>query len=295
MHTIHLYSTAYPIPSRWDELTRLQLHWIAWLQRTPRHGVALTKLFFFILTMSLPFWKRIRLQWFYLVQATTAERGDFLILVENFHTHRSFTSQKLPYIRINRLNLGGYSVLLRGPEDRMANSTLWEFIQAEKHYLAHLKSHRTPDIGHPTTPHLDSLIAVLYRQLDPSKSTDTDIDSRIALTDAGTRSRTALISRMPIENKLIVLLYFEGCRNFIIQAFPRIFPKPTEDSPKSPQAKQPKSPTAAWVELITELATDMTAYESIGSTNLYTAMTYITKLFRKNEEALRSASRKSRH
>jgi hypothetical protein len=283
LHYVTLYTTRLPIPSTWEELTARQIRKVAWLQRTPRHGVALTKLFFFILTMSLPLWQRVRLQWFYLVQATTDERGDLLLLVENFHTNRSFITQKLPKIRVKSRNIGGQSVLLHGPDSKLANCTFWEFIQAEKHYLDHITDPKDET-------HVNKLMATLYRQVDKSKSPIIDRDIRIPLTDTGTRHRLALVSRITPEEKIIVLMWFESCREFLIRAFPTVFTKPA--APTTPQPARKSG--SGWLELISELAGNMTLYEDIGNTNLFTALTDITHRIKKNREAERQASQLAR-
>lgn len=298
MHQIRINTTNYPIPSQWEELSADQLRRIAWLSTLQKSGLALSKLFFFILTLHLPLWKRIRLQWFYLYQATTEERGDFLKLVESFKEKPRLTTQKLEKIR-------GKSVLLYGPSSGLSNCTFFEYIQAEKYFLNYLEA--TSLRGGTTKQSLDDktaspygtrsdgsewlnrLVATLYRPSDPLAKAHAD-DRRIPLTDAGIRFRLALVNRIDIGTKLAILMWFDGCRAQITQAFPAIFPKPVkEESPLSPLqgGKGGKSKTSGWIDMISELAGSPAEYDRIGNTNLYTALTDISFRIRKNQELQR--------
>lgn len=296
MHTIYIHHTPYPIPSQWDELSARQLRRIAWLSTLSRQGLALSKLFFYILTFSLPLRKRLRLQWFYLVQATTEERGDFLLLVDSFKENRRFTAQLHEKIRCR-------TVLLQGPTSGLANITFFEFIQAEQYFLKHLAQTPKPTTPNPqltthnsqsTTPNLNKLIATLYRQIDRRKDPHADPDIRIPLNDAGIRYRTTLVHHLKEETKLAILMWFDGCRQNIIQRFPTIFQPPSKTNQKLTTHNPQPSTASSWLSLISELSTSMTDYERIGNTNLFTALTDISFRIQKANTAKREAAAKSR-
>lgn len=282
MHKITIHFTTYSIPSQWDELSAVQLRRIAWLTSLKKDGLALTKLFFFILTLHLPFWKRLRLQWFYLVQATTDERGDFISLVESFRQKPRHISQKLKKVRVR-------TVLLYGPDSGLANCTFFEFIQAERYFINYMEVHANKSkIPNPKSEieWLDRLIATLYRPRDTTKPKTAD-DIRIPLTDVGTRYRLAIVRRMDTDTKLAILMWFDGCRQQIIQSFPTIFPKPEVAQESSPLAKlqQQSKKGGSWIDMISELAGSPADYERIGNTNIFTALTDISFRIRKAKEA----------
>lgn len=278
MHQIHIHSTSYSIPSKWDELSGKQLKRIAWLSTRKLNGLKLTKLFFYILTMKLPFWKRVRLQYFYLIQAGMEERGDFLTLVDNFHENRTFTSQLIPKLRIKRSFLWLTSVLLLGPDSKLANCTFWEFIEAERHYLNYLRLSKEGKLDQAKES-LHRLIATLYRQRNPKASKLMDSDLRIPLNSKGLRWRLAIVSKASESEKIAILMWFEGCRNTIMKAFPLVFPVPSESEKRKPGANAPLksgSTTQQWMDMISSVATSMSDYDKIADTNLMIALTDIS-------------------
>jgi hypothetical protein len=293
VHTIRIHTTQYSIPSQWDELSADQLRRIAWLSTLKKEGAALSKLFFYILTSSLPWWKRLRLQWFYLFEATTDERGDFVSLVSSFRDRRSLTEQKLKKIR-------GKSVLLYGPESGLANCTFFEYIQAEKYFLNYMEAEANKNASTPlsmTKPvtlsgvegWLDRLVATLYRQKRRGFDPTQDSDPRIQLNDIGIRYRLAVVRRIDLSTKLAILMWFDGCRNQMIQRFPVIFPKQIPQEKSKLDFSQPSKGGAGsgWIDMISELAGSPAEYERIGNTNLFTAMTDISYRIKKNQEAKR--------
>jgi hypothetical protein len=284
MHAIYLHGKTYPIPSRWDELSARQLVRIAWLSTLKKDSLAKAKLFFFILTSSLPYWKRLRLQYFYLIQASTEERGDFLRLVDSFSESRHFVKQIMP-------KLWGKTVLLHGPADGLSNASLYEFITAEKYFLNYLANPTKEE----SEEWLNRLVATLYRQKRSGFDPMVDKDGRIPLTDVGTRYRLRYTAKMPLHTKLAVLMWFDGCRQHIIDRFPLIFPKPkTGKANPLEKVKSAGNPTQAWLQLISELAGGMTNYEAIGNTNLYTALTDISYRIKKNQEQERARAKSKR-
>lgn len=285
MHTISIHETEYPIPSQWDELSPWQLRRIAWLSTLQREGLARTKLFFFILTFALPLRKRLSLQWFYLVQATTEERGDFLLLVDSFQENRKFTVQLLPKLWVR-------TVLLFGPDSGLQNCTFFEFIQAEQYFLNHVSGHQAS----ATTPRstdiwLHKLIATLYRQRDRSKVKDQDPDIRLPLNDIGIRYRTTLVHHLDQDTKTAILIWFDGCRQKLIKSFPLIFQKGSPEAAKPTGSRSTANP---WLGMISELSANMTEYERIGNTNLYTAMTDISFRIQKANQAKKEAAARAR-
>lgn len=307
MHTIHIHSDAYQVPSRWDELSAYQLRMVAWLATLPRQGSKISKLFFYVLISDLPFWKRLRLQFFYLAQATTDERGDFLLLPESFHQFRQFTTQRFPIIRIKSQYIGGYSVLLTGPTSGLANCTFFEFIQAEQFFLSHLFHQANPSKVSSSKllgEYLDLLIATLYRPIRSDYDPNQHEDGRYPLTESGTKARLKLIANLDHKTKLAILMWFDGCRQFLVGKFPLLFAKPSSQEHTttksiseslSPTKKQgPPQSQAQWVKLISELAGSMSQYKEIGDTNLVIAFMDISHRIQKNNQAKKEAATRSK-
>lgn len=287
MHKIILDGKDYSIPSLWDELSARQVRQIAWLSSLKKDGIALSKLFFYILTLSLPFWKRLRLQYYFLFQASIDERGDFLLFVESFRENRRFTTQKLPKVWVRTvLN----QIALYGPDSALSNATFYEFIQAEKYFLNYIQTKAPSD----KQQWLDRLIATIYRQRRRGYNPALDQDPRIPLNDIGTRYRLSLVSRIDLKTKLAILMYFDGCRQHIIDRFPLVFPKPKQASTPLSLTKQAAHPSQAWLTLISEMAGGMTQYDAIGNTNIYTALTDISYRIKKNQEAQRQQAAQNR-
>ncbi|AWW31829.1 hypothetical protein DN752_17765 [Echinicola strongylocentroti] len=263
MHQITIRNTNYPLPSRWDELSRKQLITAAWLSTTKKAGTDLAKLLFLVLTQSLPWWKRIRLRFFYLFQANITERGDLIFITRSFAEFPDFTTQKIK-------NIGGRFVLFSGPLDRLSNCTLWEYILAEKHFLDYLK---TKDENT-----LDKFIAVIYRPRRKKTAPDYAYDCRLPLVDGEVNERAKKIKAIDHRTKIAILMWFDGCRNLLIKNFPLIFKK-EEEKPKGNKPR--KSNSGGWVSLIQSLAEDMTQIEEIGKTNLTVALTDISHRIQK--------------
>lgn len=269
MHTIHLNNKKYPIPSRWDELSRDQLIAIAALSQEQITGPNIAKLFFLILTQSLTWWKRMRLQWFCFFQATTEELADFLFLTRSFTEFPDFTRQIIEKIE-------GDSVLLYAPRSKFSNLTLWEYILSEKYFLAYLRSR---DITQ-----LDLLVAVLYRPARKDYDPDTHDDIRVPLIDSAVPARAGRLVKIPLSLKLAILMWYDGCRQYTVRSFPEIFPKPksgTDSGSLADKLAIAKPSGDNWIDLISQLSTTMMDFERIGRTNLSIAFTDISARLKK--------------
>lgn len=281
MHTVHIGESSYPLPSRWDELSAVQLRRMAWLSGMEQDPVDIAKLVFLIQTLSLTWWQRMRLQYFYYFQADTIERADLLICTQSFHEFRSLTAQKIKKIRRK-------FVLFYGPDSGLANCTFWEYIKAEQYYLNYLEKKE------PVW--LDKLIATLYRPSKKNFDPNTDTDRRIHLNDMAVRFRMEVIKGIEQDTKLAVLLWFSGCREQISNNFPLVFKK--QEAAKeaaSPQRSKSSKPNGVgWMQLISELSGSMDQYEKIGNTNLYIALTDISHRIKKSEEAKKEALKRAR-
>ncbi len=277
MHCVHISeSAAYAIPSTWEELTAAQLKKIAWILTLKKEPADLAKLIFLALTLSLPWWKRLRLWWFYFHSSTIDEKADLLRCTLSFTENRKITEQKIKKICWT-------FVPLYGPDSSLANSTLWEYIKAEQYFINYQE--RKEQIW------LDKLVATLYRPKKSGYNPQTDTDIRIPLTDMSVRFRLRQVERIDQSTKLAILMWFDGCRHFIIQSFPTIFQKPEPKKAGPLAALSKPSGRSGWMGLISELAGGMQHYDAIGNTNLYTALTDISHRIQKANETKRKPKR----
>lgn len=270
MHTVTINSTPYQLPSRWDELSGEQLRKMAWVSLLDKSPADTAKLMILIMAMSLPWWARLKFQYFYIVQSSIEEKADLLYLTRSFQEFRTLTTQKIQKIRYR-------FVLLYGPESGLANATFWEYIKAEQYFLNY--NERKDPIW------LDKLVAVLYRPQREGFNPQIHADIRTPLNDASVKFRTAIVQKIDLQTKLAILMWFDGCRTALIKMFPLIFQKEEKSRTNFNKSRG----QSGWIGLISELAGSMNDYEKIGETNLFTAMTDISHRIRKANE---SASKK---
>lgn len=276
MHHIHLSeSITFSVPSRMDELTKGQLRKLMWMVSLPLDNLSKSKLMVLIQSLSLPFWKRLRFQFFYFFQANVIERADILFCTQSFFEFDRLTEQKIKKI-------GGTFVLLHGPESGLANCTFWEFIKAEKYYLNYLSTQNKE--------WLNKLIATLYRPQRYNYNKYVHDDIRMPLSDQRLRFHMKIVERLDIETKNIILKWFDSCRNQLALNFPLVFKKPELKNPTSTNpleiiSQAGGSKGGGWLQLISELAGSMDNYEKIGNTNLIIALTDISHRIKKSQEA----------
>ncbi|MDN3688696.1 hypothetical protein [Cyclobacterium jeungdonense] len=282
MHQVHINKTTYPLPSRWDELTADQVIKTAWLSSQRLDRIKLAKLLFIVLTRSLPWHKRLRIQWFYFFQANTLERGDLVFLTRSFAEFTQFTAQKLEKI-------WGKSVLkptFYGPTSAMANCTLWEYVKAEQYFTRYLKDR--------DEEWLNKLIAVLYRPRRRDYDPQVHEDPRVPLLDTTIPFRARQIARLPLPVRIAILMWFDGCRIQIIRMFPFIFKKDETKNTDLMQKLGAKEKSGNWLDLMTGLSANMTQFTEIANTNLTIALTDITFRIRQQKEAAKKSTTNKR-
>jgi len=270
MHQVHLPHKSYQLPSRWNELNSDQVIKAAYLSSQNLDPIQLAKLLFLVITRSLPWWQRYRLQFFYLFQANTSERGDLIFLTRSFSEFTDFTAQKLKKIR------GKYvpNITWYGPNSSLANCTLWEYIKSEQYFMKYIQ---TKD-----EKWLNLLIAVIYRPSRPDYDAEMHEDIRVPLLDSTVQARAVLVAKLPLPQRIAILMWFDGCRSFIIKSFPPIFKK-EESSSKQDQRNGGKHTSGSWLDMITSLAANMSQFTEIANTNLTIALTDIS--FRIRQQA----------
>lgn len=277
MHTLHIGNQKYQLPSRWEELSRGQVIRAAWLSTQQLSSVQLAKLLFMVLTLSLPWYQRIRLQFFYLFQASIHERGDLVFLTRSLAEFTDFTTQKVKIIRgrfVPRFRL-------HGPASKLANCTFWEYVKAEQYFTEYMSSR--------SEEWLNKLIAVLYRPRASRYDPNLHEDIRVPLIDTTIPYRAKLIATLPLPERIAILMWFDGCRQFIIKDFPLIYKRSGLQDGKPTSKLDQKAKSGDWLTLINSLSTDMLQFQQMGNVNLSVALTDISLRMKRAKEQAEAA------
>lgn len=139
-----------------------------------------------------------------------------------------------------------------GPDEGLTNISFAEWVETEKHYINYARKKSTKD--------LDLLIASMYRP--PAKDKDTSSkDIRMALNEKVIKTRAVILSHLDPVKKYAILLFYEGCRYFIMQLFENVY------SSKSGSEKPSKFGMADVIEALTN--DDPTRWDAVEDTDLF--------------------------
>ncbi|MNK47607.1 hypothetical protein D3C87_664190 [compost metagenome] len=97
-----------------------------------------------------------------------------------------------------------------GPEDYLSSSTIKEFRFCELFYHNYARTKKTE--------FLDKLIATLFRPKG-----NCDVDDRDKLTRSIIAKNCRKVTKLAVHEKHAILFNYEGCRNAIFKAYPKIF------------------------------------------------------------------------
>lgn len=281
MHQIYISEKHnYTLPSRMDELTPAQLRKLMWVLSRPLKQIDKAKLIVLVQSLSLPFWKRLRFQFFYFFTSSLEEKADILLCAESFGKFDQFTGQKIEKI-------GGTFVQLYGPSAGLSNATFWEYVKAEKYFFNYVK---TKDLDW-----LNKLVATLYRPKRKGYDRFTHDDIRIPLQDHALAYHIKIVEKTDLETKLAILKWFDSCRNALAKNFPMIFSSSKAQLNSSNPVEMLSQPSTGggWIQLMSELSGSMDNYQKIAQTNLIIALTDISHRIKKSQE-LQAQARKKR-
>jgi hypothetical protein len=186
-------------------------------------------------------------------------------LLSDLKTHYDWMYNSLDLTRfIPRIKLKKIlktKTVLYPPGDRINNLTADEFAHAEDLFLGWYNS--------KDLEYLVYLTALLYRELDQN-------GKRIPFDKSELESRAAVLSKIDTRILYAIFLSYAGCRNYLAEQFPTIFPKP-----ESPQ-KPPKS--SGFGKLILELSgKKFGTYMETTSTNIYTFLSDLELELKKHQ------------
>lgn len=129
---------------------------------------------------------------------------------------------KMEWLLLNKLTtnvIGEFNIFFRsyyGPANRLTNLTIGEYRKTELFYDMYLRT--------GLTRYLHLLCAVLFRPKGKGSSDDV----RCSLQEADVMKRAKLFKRFLHPNYIkAIQLQYEGCRQYIRESFPLIYPKPS--------------------------------------------------------------------
>lgn len=206
MHKIELFyrkkHRTFFAPGSWDELTKRQLlKWSGVLRMELNKAEALTLAAYMFYNFP------------YKIMDKLTENEDFeLRKTMRFLTQNNLTKNVIGYISV----LG---IKFHGPANRLGNLSIAEYRRSELYYDLYLKTKKKQ--------FLYLLAATLFR---PSgNSSENDI--RCKLTEKGVSKRAKFFSWSLHPNALMAIkLFYEGCRNYIVNSHPKIYPKSTNNN-----------------------------------------------------------------
>jgi|GEM_PF-1253144 len=149
-----------------------------------------------------------------------------------------------------------------GPDTRLRNISIGEFSFVD---AAFYQWSRTKN---PVW--LDVLCASLYREISDSPS---ETDLRRPFVKQAVDSRADRFGKLSIKKKLGIAKSYEGCRNHIAKAFPRIFPKPVVIEGEEPP--KPKKYISFGKVILNKIEGDPSKLESSNNTNMYDFLSII--------------------
>lgn len=245
MITHYLNGRQYQLPSTWNELSREQLLRAVHVLFKPATEPELQARLIPVL-LELYRWHTPGRTWRFIKMP--------LLEVDEFRAHTNFllqgqaqlTKQLLPTIR----------PLLRtwyGPGDYLNGLTFAEWIEAESAlFYYHLT--KKEDF-------LNRLVAVLYRPGQTRKPNPVTGDRRPPYVQHEVAARAKLAGRLSMATRQAVLIYYDSCRQVIINNYPEAFSAGDDDEQTQ---RAPASPAPAYLRILRELAGSPDKFEVMG-------------------------------
>ncbi len=194
-----------------------------------------------------------------------------LRLTDFVFKQNTLTRQLLPIITVPYLYF--FRKKLYGPGDNFKTITVWEFIFAERFFLAFHNKKEEKD--------LDYLIAVLYRnQVKPYQPDSPDFkgDIREPFNESNIKNRLRGIAQMPALHKQLVLTWYTGCRWKLTKLYPQAFEPPARGEKKKP------SPNP-WLDMLGDLPADkFGTIQEARLENLHTVLYFLNKMIKDSKE-----------
>jgi len=250
MHNIQINDKSYSIPSKWNELTRIQLLYIANLftLEIPATDFSVIALLHF-LNEKRDFLKKL-----------TPENLRFLTTAVKFLQEKiTLAVQLLPEFKFQSTE--GKQLTFTGTESGLANLTFLEYYQAGHYFVQFTNTKAAED--------LNKLCACIYR-------VETRDAARLHHDTVTERSRSAdpsnhhYFTRLPYPTRLAIYLFYTGCHNLLMAKFPEVF--------KSNGKGKKETEDLQFLNLINHLNDgDITRNDKIRKANVYEVLSLLQK------------------
>jgi hypothetical protein len=199
------------VPENWNELSTKQLLyianlWQAW-QLMAKNNLDLNRvkalLFVQLIKGTTVFNKQKRVK--LITKLTNEEQWALLQLTNFIFIKNTLTVCPFPVIRI------GFKKYY-APNNKLGNIKALEFHFADFFYIKYLQTESNND--------LNNLIACIYR---PAPKTAETGEKRVPFYMANIEKNAKAISKLSFAKKQAILLWYIGCRTYIVEQHPHIF------------------------------------------------------------------------
>lgn len=228
------------LPSSWNDLTPSQLKRVSWLLSKDLPAEILQILLFFVL---------YRVKWFNVIKIFKAVILFYNVPIKEITKTFDFIYKKvdlttfIPIIKIK-------NVAYHAPAARLSNITIDEFAHADAMFL---KYYNTKNLDY-----LEALAAILYREVE-------DYDVRLPFVKDELNARIERFENVDRKTLFAIYRSYQGCRFYIEEQFPRIFPKS-----EAKKKKKKKPPESQFAKLILDLANGKFGiYQETAKINVY--------------------------
>lgn len=232
----------FKVPVKWDELTPWQRDRLGRIFFNPDQvdKELFKKLMAIILFLPKPSLKHVAKLFILLCRMPLTELisyTDFL-----FDPDHRLTSFKPAYT----VRSGFCKSKVYGPADRLNNITILELSYADTFFYKWITEGQDVD--------LHRLCAVLYRPADPDAPKH---DSREAFNQLLLPANAVLTDQIPLHQKYMIALAFQGSRDLFAKRFPKVFPKAksSQDTDVAPAVKKKKA-YSPFTNIINSMALD---------------------------------------
>ncbi|WP_417365892.1 hypothetical protein [Flavobacterium beibuense] len=205
------------IPEKWDDLTEWQHNRIGWILFNKLFQGEFFKyaILMVLLTPKPTFKNAVKI--FYLLSRVPLE--DLLQYTDFVFDSEAILTRFRPYYKVKS---GFKKVNIYGPSQRLANISILELSYADTFFYNWITEGKDID--------LHRLCAVLYRPLN-SPFSESNLVANSKLTDT-----------IPLHQKYMIALAYQGSRTVFIKRYPHVFPKSKSQEKKPKKGKKAYHP-----------------------------------------------------
>lgn len=249
MNRIKIENKRFSSPSEWNELSKKQLFiWSGIIRQKITIDFALRSAVILFYNIPKSLFNRLNI-----AQQIQLKQSLFFLTEDNLLTKNVIGSFRLFFRRYH------------GPANRLSNISVLEYRRTEIYYQLY---QRTGDVHF-----LNILCATLFR---PKSRKKQDEDIRIPILEIGVNKRAYLFKWLHPNLRHSILLFYEGCRGYIIKSHKEVFKQ-------APQGKAPSKELMDFENIILAVSGDkFGSFAETGKTNLYV---FLNHLKNRKEEA----------